>query len=225
MDRSFALAHLRANACFAAMPAGALDAFAGIALCQRLARGELLVARGSPAPGVALVLKGAIHASSFSDEGHEFAVSMLEFDGLWGLAATLDGDGMLRDNRAYQEAEILLLPREPFMEIIDREPGLYRYFVGVLCQRIRTAHAIMDELALCALHQRLPRLLSALTASAAAGEKGVPVSQTQEALAALLGVSRHAVNRELKQLEARGLLSLGYGEIWVRDCAGLRAFW
>lgn len=118
---------------------------------------------------------------------------------------------------------VLLLPRESFMKIIDREPGLYRYFVGVLCQRIRTAHAIMDELALCALQQRLPRLLSALTTNAAPGERGVPVSQTQEALAALLGVSRHAVKRESKPLEVRSLLSLGYGEIWLRDCAGLRA--
>ncbi|CFP63837.1 transcriptional regulator [Bordetella pertussis] len=41
------------------------------------------------------------------------------------------------------------------------------------------------------------------------------MAQTQDALATLLGVSRHAVNRELRQLANQGLVGLGYGEIWV----------
>ncbi|MCJ9712274.1 helix-turn-helix domain-containing protein [Bordetella hinzii] len=40
-----------------------------------------------------------------------------------------------------------------------------------------------------------------------------------------MGVSRNAVNRELKQLESLGLVGLGYGGIWVRDVAGLKALY
>src|SRR3546814_13559323 len=89
---------------------------------------------------------------------------MLEFDGLWGVAAVLDGGGMLRDSRAYQETDILLLPRVAFMEVLENEPGLYRHFVKLLCGRIRTAHATIDELALRSLTQRLPRLLGPMQA-------------------------------------------------------------
>ncbi|CPJ66779.1 transcriptional regulator [Bordetella pertussis] len=158
------LAQLRANTCFGHMAEPTLAAFAAIAQWRRLDHGELLAGRGTPAPGVVIILKGAIHTSSFSDDGHEFALSMLEFDGLWGVAAVLDGGGMLRDSRAYQQTDILLLPRAAFLDILDGDPGLYRYFVKLLCSRIRTAHAIIDELALRSLPQRLPRLLGALTA-------------------------------------------------------------
>jgi CRP/FNR family cyclic AMP-dependent transcriptional regulator len=224
-DSSFALDLLRANACFGQMAPPVQAAFAAIAQRRRLQHGELLAARGTPAPGVALILKGAIHTSSYSDDGHEFALSMLEFDGIWGVAAVLDGAGMLRDSRAYQETDLLLLPRDEFMVIVRSEPELYGHFVKLLCRRIRTAHAIIDELALRSLTQRLPRLLVALTSGYACTEKGIAVAQTQDALATLLGVSRAAVNRELKQLAACGLITLGYGEIWVRDLHGLKRRW
>lgn len=220
------LAQLRANTCFGHMAEPTLAAFAAIAQWRRLDHGELLAGRGTPAPGVVIILKGAIHTSSFSDDGHEFALSMLEFDGLWGVAAVLDGGGMLRDSRAYQQTDILLLPRAAFLDILDGDPGLYRYFVKLLCSRIRTAHAIIDELALRSLPQRLPRLLGALTAGRPGDdERGIAVAQTQDALATLLGVSRHAVNRELRQLANQGLVGLGYGEIWVRDLERLKRLW
>ncbi|MFQ6748660.1 helix-turn-helix domain-containing protein, partial [Bordetella pertussis] len=56
-------------------------------------------------------------------------------------------------------------------------------------------------------------------------ERGIAVAQTQDALATLLGVSRHAVNRELRQLANQGLVGLGYGEIWVRDLERLKRLW
>ncbi|MFJ0683338.1 Crp/Fnr family transcriptional regulator [Bordetella bronchiseptica] len=179
------LAQLRANTCFGHMAEPTLAAFAAIAQWRRLDHGELLAGRGTPAPGVVIILKGAIHTSSFSDDGHEFA-----------------------------------------LDILDGDPGLYRYFVKLLCSRIRTAHAIIDELALRSLPQRLPRLLGALTAGRPGDdERGIAVAQTQDALATLLGVSRHAVNRELRQLANQGLVGLGYGEIWVRDLERLKRLW
>lgn len=224
-DQADALALLRANACFGRMAPEVLAAFARIAQWRRLAHGELLAARGTPAPGVVLIVKGAIHTSSYSDDGHEFALSMLEFDGMWGVAAVLDGGGMLRDSRAYQDTDILLLPRDAFLGVLNEAPELYGHFVSLLCRRIRTAHAIIDELALRSLRERLPRLLVALSAGRGATDKGIAVTQTQDALASLLGVSRPAVNRELKQLASWGLIGLGYGEIWVRDVNGLKRLW
>src|SRR3546814_3003947 len=100
-DRPAILALLRANNCFGQMTEPMQAAFAGIAQYRRLSHGELLASRGTPAPGVVIILKGAIHTSSFSDDGHEFALSMLEFDGLWGVAAVLYGGGRLRDSQAY----------------------------------------------------------------------------------------------------------------------------
>src|SRR5690606_21456546 len=114
-------------------------AFAQVAQRRHLRHGELLAGRGSQPPGVVILLAGAIHANSFSKDGHEFALSMLEFGGVWGLAAVLDGGGMLRDSRAHLDTDILLIPRDAFLAALNRDPALYRHFAGLLCHRIRTA--------------------------------------------------------------------------------------
>jgi CRP/FNR family transcriptional regulator, cyclic AMP receptor protein len=49
------------------------------------------------------------------------------------------------------------------------------------------------------------------------------VELRQEQLAQMLGVSRQTANGLLKELEARGLVRLAYGEVEVIDGAGLRA--
>lgn len=218
------LRELQRNRWLGTLPHPVLSEFAETASVRRLRHGELLAARGSVSPGLGIILKGAISASSFSGQGHEFALSMLEFGDLWGLAATLDSKGMLRDSRAYGDTEILLLPRAEFLATLGRHPTLGRTFVELLCQRIRTAHTIIDDLALRPLRQRLARLLCALSASRE-GDAPADVLQTQDALAALLGVSRHAVNRELKVLEAAGLVRLGYGTLALTDVSQLDAIW
>jgi CRP/FNR family transcriptional regulator, cyclic AMP receptor protein len=48
------------------------------------------------------------------------------------------------------------------------------------------------------------------------------VNLTQDDLAAMLVVTRHAVNRELKHLEQAGLIVTGYGYVELNDIAGLK---
>jgi CRP/FNR family transcriptional regulator, cyclic AMP receptor protein len=47
------------------------------------------------------------------------------------------------------------------------------------------------------------------------------VNVRQDELAALAGVSRQSANRELKRLEAAGLIKLSYGRLEVVDPSGL----
>jgi len=49
----------------------------------------------------------------------------------------------------------------------------------------------------------------------------IRVTLTQDDLAAMLVVSRHAVNRELKNLENDGLISTGYGYVELINLDGL----
>ncbi len=223
-DEHVFLAELQRNRWLGGLPRTVLVEFAATAQVRRLTHGELFASRGSVAPGLGVILKGGVSASSFSDQGHEFALSMLEFGDLWGLAAVLDGKGMLRDSRAYGDTEMLILPRAEFMVALDRHPVLARAVIDLLCGRIRTAHSIIDDLALRSLRQRLARLLCALS-SARVGEAPCGVVQTQDALAALLGVSRHAVNRELKVMESAGLVRLGYGTLTLTDPSTLERVW
>lgn len=214
-----ALEVLRDSRWFNQLPGDALETLAACAQFLSLPRGALFIRKGDYAPGVGILLNGTVCASTVSLEGHEFTLSMLEFDGIIGLAAVLDGKAAMRDSRVHADAEILLIPRDHFLRTFDRHPCLYRYFTIALCDRIRTANRIIDELALRSLRQRLARLLWTLANPRRDAAAVLPcqIVQTQDELAHLLGVSRHAVNRELKRMERVGEISIGYGYISVLD--------
>ncbi|NYT80444.1 Crp/Fnr family transcriptional regulator [Alcaligenaceae bacterium] len=210
---------MKATRWFKTLPDEVLTAFASRAYVLSLERGALLTRKGEQPPGVGILISGAICASTVSLEGHEFTLSMTEFDGIIGLAAALDGKPSLRDSRVLSAAEVLIIPRSDFLAVLDQHPSFYKCFSHALCDRIRTANRIIDELALLSLRQRLARLLDMLVNTAADNDAASPglIVQTQDELAHLLGVSRHAVNRELKRLEQAGMLQVGYGNIQITD--------
>ena len=74
------------------------------------------------------------------------------------------------------------------------------------------------------LPQRLARQLLSAHEMSSGDDASAGLRVSQEALGQMLGVSRQSVNRQLKQWESEGLLSLSYGRIRLLDVdAVLRA--
>lgn len=197
-----------------------LASFSSSAYIVKLKRGELFMSKGKPAPGIGILVQGAICASTVTQEGQEFTLSMIEFDGIIGLAAVLDGKPSMRNCRAQTDAELLVIPPTAFIAVLDHHPQCYQHFSNALCDRIRTANRIIDELALRPLRERMARLLDTLACNGPRSQHCAsykPIFHTQDDLASLLGVSRHAANRELKRMEQAGILVIGYGSIRITD--------
>lgn len=182
-----------------------------------IAKGGYFAVAGRHMPGVAILINGLLCAGAVSPHGNEFMLSMTEFDGLVGLAMILGGKPAFRDCRAIVDTEILLIPRTFFTEWLDRNLHLYKVFVEVLCDRIKSAHRIIDELALMPLSERMARVLRTLASASRGYQNGtsITLNLTQDELASLLGVTRHAVNRELKRLQDTGGVLVGYRSIII----------
>lgn len=221
-----ALQDLADNRWFKGLSPDILEVFAQSSRRLRLSHDEPFASRSGVAPGVALVIRGGIRSQVMSAGGRELVLSVVKPGGLWGLMAVMDGQGAVYDTRAHGQTELVVIPDQAFIEILDRWPPLYRHFARILCYRLRKAYGLVDELALVALRQRLARQLCALdlaTQAANAAGKTTMIAITQDELAALLGVSRAAVNRELKRFERESFIDIRYGGIVVSDFVGLRA--
>jgi CRP/FNR family transcriptional regulator, cyclic AMP receptor protein len=216
---------LRVAPCFDEMPLEVVERFSAIARFVSFPKNTFFVRKGEHPPGVAIILSGSICASTVSAEGNEFMISMREFDSVVALTTVLDRKPAFRDSKTQIETEVLLLPRKEFLEVLDESPVSYRYFISGLSERVRAAHRIIYELALCSLRQRLARLLCTLVNPKNRSElpKSAVIPLTQDDLANLLGVTRHATNRGLKRLEQAGLVHARYGTIVVNDLPALAA--
>lgn len=208
---------LRASGAFDGVPEEQLARFAAACRVRRYSNGELIVARGLPPEGPAVVIHGAIRMASLNAEGREVVYSLVQPGKVWGIVAALDGLGATHETRASGATEILVIPRAAFLAILDAEPRLYAYFARALCHRLRKAHGMVDEFAMVPLRQRLARQLCVLASSEKSHDGiGARVPFTQAEIGVMLSASRPTVNRELRRMEDEGLVELSYRGVRVR---------
>ncbi|NRF66915.1 Crp/Fnr family transcriptional regulator [Aquincola sp. S2] len=187
---------------------------------RKLAAGESLFLAGSMPDALFGVVSGCLCVSQSGADGREAVIALLEPGHWFGEVSLLIGRERVYDTCATQPSEVAVLGAAEFHRLIATEPGLLMAFTQLVCRRLRAALAWIDDALLQPLPVRLAqRLVRLAQEAAAAGDAALPVSQEQ--LAAMLGVSRQTVNRQLQQWQRIGALRLRYGRIEVVDAAGL----
>jgi CRP-like cAMP-binding protein len=173
---------------------------------------------GDPPDGFWAVVEGEVRLVSYPAIGME-SVSMIVGPGAWfGELSVLDGGPRPHDAVVAKAAKLLHVPLAAFDQLAAVHPIIFRDLGILVCSRQRSALSFMAHSIAQPIAVRLTRTL--LGAARASG--GADLQVRQEELAAMIGVSRQTVNKELKALERAGLVALSYGRIRICDPARLR---
>ncbi|HEY0915037.1 MAG TPA: Crp/Fnr family transcriptional regulator [Solimonas sp.] len=202
-------AALVASDWFRELPPDVVTQFAAMAVRRRLADGELLFAQGDAPDGLWNVVSGRIRAGSVSGDGKELLVMQFEPGAWFGEISMFDGLPRTHDSRAVGATEMLMLPRDKFLAVLAAQPELYPHFVKMLCRKLRLAFSYIEDAQFASLPARLARRL-------------IDLHLPQDDLGRMLGASRQSVSKELKTLEAGGVVVVDYGKLRVRDLAALQ---
>lgn len=179
---------------------------------------------GDGPAGMFAVLSGEIRLVQHSQSG-KYAFYSLVRPGAWfGALSELDGRARFTDAIASTDTTLLQLGHAAFQSMYREDDAARDAFVALLCRNLRTTLSMLVE------HHSLPPrrqvaqiLVSAFTRPDAAQPPGAGLDLTQEALAAMAGVSRQTVNKVLHQFCEEGLLRLEYGRILPVDLGALDA--
>jgi CRP-like cAMP-binding protein len=134
-----------------------------------------------------------------------------------GEIALLDGRGRSADASAVRTCELIVLERRRLLPFLMDRPALCIDLLVLLCGKLRLADDRSIDYAFLNLRGRLAKVLL---------EKAVPVRElapegrlglTQGELAAMVGVSRENVNRQLKEWQRQHLIALSQGWITLHD--------
>ena len=199
---------------FAACPAPLQDALLQLGHMRPLAHGQSLFSRGGQADGLCCVTAGGLHIGAIQPEGQPAELAFLEPYQWFGEIGLIDGLPRTHDAVADGDTRVLVVPRDALVDWLDRHPAHWREMGRLACRKLRVAFAVLEELAVLPLEERLQRRLRLLAQGY--GSREAPrrrIRLGQEVLARMMGVSRQSVNKALKALEARGVLRLHYGEI------------
>lgn len=166
------------------------------------------------------VLSGQVRIYVISSEGRELIMNVLMPGELFGEISLIDGKTRSASAVAVGDTDLLHIRRNDFLNLLKANSDLCLKFMSILCERVRWASGLLEDASLLDLTARLAKRL--LNLAEGIGEKegegiriGVKLSQTD--LGNMLGVTREAVNKQLREWKKEGLVDMQDGQILILD--------
>jgi CRP/FNR family transcriptional regulator, cyclic AMP receptor protein len=209
---------LERNRLFRGLSAPTVAQIAALSVRRPYAAGAIVFSQGDPGDALYGVVTGKVRISASAPDGKEMFLNIMEPGDTFGEIALLDGNPRTATASAMAPCELLVIMREPFLNLLQRESTLSIHLLRLLCQRIRWTSGLAEDSALLAVPARLARrLLSLAKLHGHQVLKGVHLAISQEEIARFLGISRQVVNQYLQTWKANGWVELGRAKLTVLD--------
>lgn len=215
---------LERNRLFRGLPAATLDQIAALVIRRPYAEGAVIFSQSDPGDALYGVVTGRVRISAGAADGREIFLNIMEPGDTFGEIALLDGRQRTATASATAPSDLLIIMRDAFLALLQRDPTLLGHLLQLLCQRLRWMSGLAEESALLSVPARLARrLLSLGRLHGHATASGRELTLSQEDMARFLGISRQVVNQYLQTWKAHGWVELGRGRIIITDEGALDA--
>jgi len=175
-------------------------------------KGDCLLPAGAAVKGWYAVLSGLVKLQSTSPEGRVSAFLGVPAGEWFGEGSALKAEPRRYDVIALRDTTLMCLPRADFEILQTSSLAFNQYLVAHLNRRLGQAMASIEAGRLRSPEERMALYLSRIFWP---GTRKLSLSQ--EELGFLVGLSRQTVNRVLRQMERRGLVSLAFGRVEILD--------
>lgn len=189
---------------------------------ETYAAGELLMEEGTPGISMAVLLKGTVRISLMTPGGKRLIIGDMQRGEVLGEMAIFDGGIRSADVKAITNCEVLVLERRDVIPFLEKHPEACLKIVETLCKRLRFSNEQIIDIAFVDLPTRLAKLLVRRSAQSD-GAIRHKLSDSQGELAAMIGCTRENVNRCLRNMQKKGIISLEEGWIVILKRDELRA--
>jgi CRP-like cAMP-binding protein len=124
-------------------------AVASIARVERFAPGAMMIEQASIGSALFILRAGEVAVSRVNSRGDDEPLARLGPGSLVGEMALIESDLASANVRAVSEVEALVIPREAFEKLLEKDKGLalrvYRAFCKSLSERLRMTTIKLSE--------------------------------------------------------------------------------
>ena len=173
---------------------------------------------------VFFVLSGKLKLYTTNQQGREQIIHLAAPGDLMAYRAILGGDFLSCSASALEEADVLVVPKEIFLQVLESDPEFSHAVIRLLTEELRHAEHHLAGLARKSVRARLAEVLLLLADKfgyEADGET-LAVSLTREEIAGLVGTATETAIRLLHALSDEALLATSGRKLRLIDKAGLR---
>lgn len=189
-----------------------IDMLARASRFQRIEKGEFLFFQSDPSEFAYIVRSGEVSIVLSNPDGRDMVINRMRSGDIFGELGVLTTQPRSTSAMARAESEILVIPSESFLCLVDAEPSLARSILKITAERLQRSGEREGALAFLDAQARLARLLLELEKEEKA--KGY-VTISQEELAHRTGLIRQTVAKVLGKWRRANWLITGRGHIMI----------
>ena len=189
---------------------------------RRYTPGDTIFHEGDPAGALHMLDRGHVAVRLTTWLGEVSIIDVLHPGATFGEQALIHGDGDRSASvTAIDDVETLTLDRSSFVALSERHPGVDRFLLIVLSNRLRETSTQLLEARYVSGTHRVYRCVLRLAEQFGTTHEGV-IPLRQSDVASMAGVTRPTANRLLRDAARDGLIAIGRKQLRVLDPATLR---
>jgi CRP/FNR family transcriptional regulator, cyclic AMP receptor protein len=176
--------------------------------------------KGDPGDSMMAVVRGRVKICTYSGEGRELVLNIIDHGGLFGEIALLDGQPRTADAVTLEETDILVLERRRLLPFLTANPEITIRLISVICKRLRQTSEHLEDALLREAPSRLARGLLRLADTfgrPAPDGMRLNIKLSQQQIGNLIGISRESINKHIVDWSRAGHLAVHGGFITIRD--------
>lgn len=219
---------LRAIPLFADLSPDELEKIESLAQVRSYPARTPVVNQGEPARALFGIMHGRLKVVSSGPDGRDTVLGIMAEGEVFGEVALLDGGARSATCTTIEPCELMVLDREPFMDLLATSPAIAVKLLTVLAKRLRRLSQRSEDNAFLDVPTRLARALLDLVARF--GERltqpnrGVYISLklSQQELGDLVSATRESVNKHLSDWSKQQILNARDGRLIITNLEELR---
>ena len=210
---------------FSELPAQDLQYIASFVVQKRLGKGECLFREGASFEGFYVVDQGTISVHRVNASGKMQVIHIFRAGESFAEAALAENTGYPADARALEQTSVLLVPKAPFLELLQKRSELALRMLGSMSRHLQALVGLIDDLTLKDVQTRLVCWLLK-RCDKPLGDKAaiVELDRTKGVLAAEFGTTNETLSRTFAELRHLKLVVVSGRKITILNPRKLEEF-
>ena len=201
-----------------------LQRVAEVSAVRTYDRGDRVFDEGDPSDHFFIVLTGRVKVFKHLPDGHDGILGMFGPNGPLGAIATYESKPYPAAATALEPTTCLVIPRQAFFALLDRQPSLVRGLLGGLSLRLAELTTRLADMSGSRVEVRLARFFVKLGEQIGRPDRGglfIPLVLGRQELADFTGTTIETAIRIMSRWSREGVLRTDRDGFVILDAANL----
>ncbi len=169
------------------------------------------------------LLKGKVKGYQNHEYGKEYITDIYTEGDFIGYTSLIDNTNYAENTIVLEDAEILLIPREDFLEMIYGDINVANRFISIITQNVKEKEERLLNLAYSSLRKRVGKALCDIYSKFNKEQGNLPLEISRDDIAHYVGTATESLIRTLSDFKADKLIEIKDGKIIIANIEKLKA--